>query len=69
MEKTYVIKLAGRDPRNALNEHAEGEVTVLALSARHAVGAPLRAALHHQHPVIGGLELHDWRVTGVNRAA
>jgi hypothetical protein len=68
MEKTYVINLAGRDPRSALNEHAEGTVTVSALSKRHAVGAPLRIALHHQHPVINGVELRDWRVTSVRRA-
>ncbi len=69
MEKTYVISLAGRNPRHALNEHAEGAVTVRALSRRHAVRAPLRAALHHQHPVIDGVELYDWRVVSVSRAA
>jgi hypothetical protein len=67
--KTYEIDFAGRDPRSALNEHAEGTVTVVALSRRHAVGPPLAAALHHQHPVVDGVELHDWRVTGVRRAA
>lgn len=67
--RTYTINLAGRNPRSALNEYAEGAVTVLALSRRHAVGAPLAAALHHQHPVIDGIELYDWRVTGVRRAA
>jgi len=67
--KTYEINFAGRDPRHALNEHAEGTVTVVALNKRHAVGSPLAAALHHQHPVVNGVELHDWRVTGVRRAA
>lgn len=67
--RTYEIALAGRNPRSALNEHAEGTVTVLAANRRHAVRAPLAAALHHQHPVINGIDLYDWRVTGVRRAA
>ncbi len=64
--KTYRINLAGRDPRHALNEHAEGSVIVTARSRRHAVGAPLALALHHQHPVINGVDCHEWRVTGVD---
>lgn len=64
--KTYRIDLAGRDPRSALNEHAEGSVVVAALSRRHAVQAPLAAALHHQHPVLDGVDCHEWRVTGVS---
>lgn len=66
--KPYRITFAGRNPRSALNEHAEGSVRVVAQNRRHAVGAPLAEALHHQHPVVDGIDLHEWRVTGVSRA-
>jgi hypothetical protein len=67
--KTYRVSLAGRNPRHALNEHAEGSVLVTARNRRHATGAALAEVLHHQHPVIGGVDCHEWQVTGVRREA
>jgi hypothetical protein len=66
--KHYLVHLAGRDPRHPLNLHAEGAVEVLAINRRHAVVAPLADALHHQHPVLDGIDCHEWRVTGVRVA-
>lgn len=66
--KNFVISLAGRNPRSALNEHATGQVRVRAINRRHAVAAPLAAALHHQHPVLDGVDCHDWAVTDVRAA-
>lgn len=64
--RSYRINLAGRDPRHALNQYAEGSVVVTAVNRRHAVQTPLAAALHHQHPVINGVDCHEWRITGVS---
>lgn len=66
--KTYLVTIEGRNPRSALNEHATGQLLVLASNRRHARRGPLAAALRHQHPVIDGVDCHDWRVTGVSRA-
>lgn len=66
--KFFIVSLAGRDPRSALNEHAEGKVRVQAINRRHALAAPLAEALNHQHPVLDGVDCHDWQVTGVRAA-
>jgi hypothetical protein len=66
--KPYLVTVARRDPRSALNEHAEGVVQVLAINRRHAVAAPLAEALNHQHPVIDGVDCHVWEVTRVRAA-
>jgi hypothetical protein len=66
--RLYRVHLTGRNPRHPLNLHADGEVSVTAINRRHAVGAPLAQALHHQHPVLDGVDCHEWRVTAVRAA-